>query len=151
MYFADKTNYSYYLKTPIETVWNVGWLANGKEYPKGEVDSETLSKLASILVSAGNVDIHVNRMRSLDPCSLSGCEALVVKHEGNSVDLGGSEIWIPSVKKGEYFACPSLVYHYIEEHDYMPPVEFLEAIQNFDLETDYLGQDSYLAQVKGHF
>ena len=151
MYFEDNTNYSHYLNTPIDVVWNVGWLERGKEYSKGKVDTDILSKFASILTATGNVDVHINRMRSLDSCALSGCNGIVVACQSMSVDLGGSEIWLPSVKKGEYFACPSLVYHYIQEHDYQPPAEFLMAIESFDLKVTYKAQVVYLELVKDHF
>jgi len=151
MYFRDMSNYSFYLEKPIDVVWNIGWLEDGKEYSKGVVDTGILFKLASMLVSTGAIDVHVNRMRGLDPCALSECDTPEAFHEGKSIQLGASEIWVPSTKKGEYFASPSLVYHYMQKHDYLPPKEFLEAIRKFDLAGEYKAQEVYLEQIKGHF
>jgi len=45
--------------------------------------------------------------------------------------LGGAEIWIPDSSQG-YFAAPDLIIHYIEEHQYLPPREFLSALAIVD-------------------
>ncbi len=51
--------------------------------------------------------------------------------------LGKNEICIPSVSKGFFFSFPTLLYHYVVEHNYMPPAEFLESLEHFDLHIPY--------------
>ncbi len=141
MYFEEKPNYSYYLNKPIGNVFNVGWLDKNNEYSRGAIDSRILDKLAEILVLKGNANVHVNWARSLDPCELSGCTGLKVVSSNKEVDLGGSEIWLPSSERQYYFASPSLIYHYIHQHDYLPPCEFIKAVDEFDIEESYTAQD----------
>ena len=151
VYFEDKSHYSFYLKTPIHNVLNVGWLDGEKSFQQGEVGTDKLKKLAEILTSTGDVDVHVNWARSLDPCGISGRTGLKVEFAGKTVDLGGSEFWLPSPDGEYYFASPSLIYHYIKEHNYLPPSEFLDAVDHFDMGTTYKAQDVYSEHVKGHF
>jgi len=35
MYFADLTGYSYYLKLPIDSATNIGWLGAAHPFPRG--------------------------------------------------------------------------------------------------------------------
>jgi hypothetical protein len=151
MHFEDRSNYSYYLKKPVNNVFNIGWLESDKEFSKGEVNKLILDKLAEILTSKNDVDVHVNWTRSLDPCALTGCTDISMSNEGKEIFLGGSEIWLPSIHKGNYFAAPSLIYHYIQEHEYLPPKEFLDSIEAFDMDTEYKAQEVYLELIKGHF
>ncbi|WP_444944774.1 hypothetical protein ACJJIK_08690 [Microbulbifer sp. ZKSA006] len=151
MFYEDLSNYCYCLKIPVATVRNIGWLDSSKKFTTGEVDDSILTKLAEILVLKGDVDVHVNWTRSLDPCALSGKTDISVLHEGKAVFLGGSEVWLPSIKKGEYFAAPSLIYHYIKGYKYLPPKGFLEAVKSFDMEVAYKAQEVYLELIKGHF
>ncbi|MEN1410142.1 hypothetical protein, partial [Pseudomonas aeruginosa] len=65
------------------------------------------------------------------------------------VGLGFSEIWIPGVEKGAYFASPSLILHYIEEHDYCPPQMYSEAVMAVDLEVGYKAQEVYVGRSWG--
>ena len=49
--------------------------------------------------------------------------------------MGHSEIWIPNSPRKIYYACPSLVIHYIEKHDYRPPDAFIDAVMSLDLDS----------------
>ncbi len=44
-------------------------------------------------------------------------------------DLGSAEIWVIA-NDGKIFACPDLILHYIVDHNYLPPEEFIEAVEN---------------------
>jgi hypothetical protein len=44
-----------------------------------------------------------------------------------TVTLGDAEIRVPG--EGKAYACPTLIYHYIVKHGYLPPDEFLEAVR----------------------
>ena len=50
-------------------------------------------------------------------------------HRGQTLQLGCAEIWVPG-KKVVYVA-PSHVLHYIKEHDYTPPEEFVTSLLSF--------------------
>jgi hypothetical protein len=151
MYFEDLTKYCFYLKKPVETVKNVGWLDVEKSFNKGEVDPNFLAKLSAIILGSENIDVHVNRVRSADSCALSDCDVKEIKCGSRSEYLGASEIWIPSVIDGEFFAAPSLVYHYVAAHNYLPPQEFIISVMNFNLDKPFNAQTLYLNAIKGHF
>ncbi|MEM6818817.1 MAG: hypothetical protein AAF578_08495 [Pseudomonadota bacterium] len=151
MQLEDRSKYRNYLRTPVETVLNIGWLSSEQDYSKGQVDSAIIEKFAQILVQDGAIDVHVNWERSFDKCALSGKENVFASHGGRRVWLGGSEVWLPAASGSEYFASPSLVYHYMKNHQYLPPREFLDAIEAFDLTGTYNAQKTYLQLIKGHF
>ncbi|MBW6292603.1 hypothetical protein KZ863_26470, partial [Pseudomonas aeruginosa] len=131
----------------LGSVRNIGWLGRGQQYSRGRVSSGLLDKLKLIIMSEGAVDFHVNRVMSAHECVVAGCRDLFV----GDVGLGFSEIWIPGVEKGAYFASPSLILHYIEEHDYCPPQMYSEAVMAVDLEVGYKAQEVYVGLVAGHF
>lgn len=151
MFYEDLSNYCYYLKTPASTVRNVGWLEKDKSYATGEVSGSFLPKLSSIILGNDIIDAQVNRIRSAHPCSLSGCSNLQIEANGRKDSLGAAEIWIPSKDGSNFFATPSMVYHYVETHSYLPPEEFVSAVMSFDLSIPYKAQDVYLNEIKGHF
>jgi len=151
MYFSDLSNYSYYLKTPVNEAWNIGWLEEGKSYVTGNIENDFLSKLASIIVGNNIVNVHVNQIRGVHPCALSGCDNLEVEIGNRKIAVGSSEIWVPSKNPGQYFASPSMILHYMKAHHYLPPKEFISAVMSFDLSKPFNAQDVYLEVIKGHF
>lgn len=151
MFYEDLSSYCYYLKKTVATVRNVGWLEKAKPYETGEVLDGFLPKLSSIILGNDSVDAQANRIRSAHPCSLSDCGTLEIESDGRKDSLGAAEIWIPSKDGSEFFAAPSMVYHYIENHNYLPPEEFMSAVMSFDLSIPYKAQDIYLNEIKGHF
>jgi hypothetical protein len=47
---------------------------------------------------------------------------------GTEVGMGNGEIWV--VKGETLYIAPYLIIHYIEEHNYQPPEEFIDAVIN---------------------
>jgi hypothetical protein len=150
MYAEDLTSYSYYLKRPVQNVRNVGWLESKEPFLTGEVDLEMLAKLESIIASSGQIDVHVNRIRGRHPCALSNSCGIISVGNGRET-LGSSEIWIPATTKDSFLASPSLIYHYISAHNYLPPKEFSDAIFAFDMSLPFCAEAKYLAAIAGHF
>jgi len=124
-YFADLTQYEYrpFQKQSRAGLLNVGWLDHEHDYPKGAVDSGSLEKLERLCASP------VNRTRGVHHCPY--CKEYPVRAitaEGRTLGLGNAEIRVPGLQGIEY-AAPTLIYHYIREHEYRPPEEFLEALR----------------------
>lgn len=150
MYYPDFSNYSYYLKKPVNCVWNAGWLDSTHSFDKGPTPDGFLEKLEAIISSAGSLDVHVNRIRGVHSCSV--CDGHGPFELGpNNVVLGSSELWIPSVEQGQYWAAPSLIYHYVKDHDYRPPEGFVRSVMALNHESEFNAQDVYLELVAGHF
>jgi hypothetical protein len=136
MHYADLSNYSRvslnvyeHLKfsyiTVKDKVLNIGWLGAGFEFPKGQVEKSIVDFLKYLCL------FPVNVMRGCHFCEFCDHEdppRILV--EGSSIGLGGAEIWVPG-KPGLVYAAPNLIIHYIQEHEYCPPDEFLEAVSNY--------------------
>jgi hypothetical protein len=150
MHYPDLSNYTYYLKKPVASVQNVGWLDAAYDFDKGLVAEGFLEKLEAIISSAGSLDAHVNKIRGVHPCSVCG-EKGPFEIGANNVVLGASELWIPDVETGRYWAAPSLIYHYVKDHGYRPPEKFVEAVMAMNLESGFNAQEMYLEAVAGHF
>lgn len=151
MFFEDLSDYTYYLRKPLSCVKNVGWLdASHAAVRVGTMHAGFLPKLEKIIVSRGRVDVHVNQIRGVHPCAVSNsCEPVVIGD--GRVGLGSSEIWIPSGDGTHYFAAPSLIYHYVRDHNYLPPPEFVDAVEKMSLQEPFSAQARYLELVEGHF
>ncbi|MFT0214070.1 hypothetical protein VQ643_15955 [Pseudomonas sp. F1_0610] len=57
--------------------------------------------------------------------------------------LGTANILIPSVDYQYFFCAPTLIYHYVEINNYLPPEEFIEAVLNFDFTRPFNALEIY--------
>jgi hypothetical protein len=96
----------------------VGWLAQGRRYPTGQVPQDIQKRLDEHVASAWQpviaAGIHV--------CDL--CEGRVPPHPAEIAS--GSNVLIPSDRC--LYIAPALIVHYIHSHSYRPPQEFLDAV-----------------------
>ncbi|KJZ08911.1 hypothetical protein TW85_23030 [Marinomonas sp. S3726] len=148
MHYEDLSEYKYYLTKPLKNVINIGWLNSVSSHTeKPFYKSEGfLLKLKDIIIGNSVVNAHVNLVRSTEPCLVSGCEPIWIENDESKCCLGASEIWIPTTKKGFYFASPSMIYHYISDHNYIPPKAYIDAVIRFDLAKKYNAQKIYLIE-----
>ncbi len=150
MYFEDLTPYGYCFREPpfLDDVLNIGWLDLSHAYTKGKSDPGFLSKLWAVIAQTNPiVDVHVNRMRSVRPCDL--CGGTVRYYFGKPDLLGMSEIWIPAGNL--WYAAPSMVVHYVETHEYLPPERFVIAVQKMSVSEPYNAQDAYDRRMRIRF
>lgn len=59
----------------------------------------------------------------------------------DKIFLGHGEIWLPSITKEIIYASPTLMYHYIEKHHYLPPQDYIDSVIAFDLNSDWDGAE----------
>ncbi|UUQ64641.1 hypothetical protein NLK61_26125 [Pseudomonas fuscovaginae UPB0736] len=52
-----------------------------------------------------------------------------------------SQLWIPG--REVIYASPLLILHYIEVHNYLPPAEFISAIEGVDENFSFVADDIY--------
>jgi hypothetical protein len=131
----------------IPNVFNVGWLLKSESFKTGSVNKEFLKKLKSIYFGSEHYSSEVNLLRAPSrQCNICG----VVVHEHSSSKgfkrLGHSEIWI--AHKGKYYAAPSLIIHYIESHDYLPPKKYVKAVLSTELDIPFNAADEELSMLK---
>lgn len=139
MYFEDLTNYCYLDDVPRDDVLNVGWLDCSHPFEIGSVPMSIVKKLQRLLLAP-----HVHQTRGYHACSFCPTYgSFVTPQNGNAVfvpgaqvaefdefkiSLGSAEIWVPSPNGLYVYAAPTLVYHYIVDHGYLPPKDFLDAV-----------------------
>ncbi|SRR6266404_6148375 len=149
MYYEDMSAYSFYLPFALSEVKNIGWLDAEHDFRKGAVDSEILDKLYRLIIKSELINTNVNVSRGVHSCNVCGNENIILSTAEKTI-LGRSEIWMPSGQEGQFFAAPSMVYHYIKDHHYLPPPEFISAIDCFAFESPFYAQEVYLGLVKKH-
>jgi len=141
MYFSEMSFYSYYLKKSLENVLNVGWLSEAGNFPKGEVSRGFIEKLGELLISNHPADYKINRIRGVHPCNI--CK----KRDFDNFHIGSCEILIPRNKEGFFFASPSMILHYVEEHGYAPPEDYIKAVMEVDMNVDFPAQKVFDSMI----
>ena len=125
--FEDLTSYSYF--GYFEGIKNVGWLDG--EFPQASASKEFIDKLKVY----GEQKFIVRRTRGWHSCPY--CPA------GKKPASSTSEIRVVG-EKGEVYASPFMIIHYMEAHDYCPPQEFWEAVMH----GPEPGSEKYKAAIK---
>lgn len=134
-YFPDLSPYAYRHGSHPGVV-HVGWLDNEHPYPTGSVDDRLIEKIRWL--ASKPVELY----RGKHICELCVEPADVVKtslHNRATIDpecswakwaagrWSNGEIRV--TRGGMTFAAPLLIVHYLEAHQYLPPDEFLKAIE----------------------
>jgi hypothetical protein len=123
-YFADLTGYTYSPSQAGPNVLNVGWLDQAVPYQKGPVDSDIVEALLRLCKKPVNLTRGFHRCPFCKPRS---CPPISMTVDNQRVSLGSAEIRVTS-ENGVVYAAPTLIGHYIEEHEYRPPDEFLAGV-----------------------
>ncbi len=125
-YFPDLSPYTYFCPPGVsDPALNVGWLSIREPFPQGEVPPGFVERLEQ----------HC----SAEPVNLTfgmhQCEFCVATREGTApyrattsdVACGSGEIRVIG-PGGHIYAAPQLILHYVVEHHYCPPGEFIDAM-----------------------
>jgi hypothetical protein len=136
-YFPDLAPYSYG-RFPHPGVVHVGWLDGVHPFPKGYVDGRLIEKMK--LLATEPVELY----RGTHTCEVCTQPKDLIKtyitDRGNRKLVDPESHWakwtaerssngeIRVASDGITYAAPVLIVHYIEEHGYLPPARFLEAI-----------------------
>lgn len=109
--------------------FNLGWLEPEHDVPtsEGEPDPQLVDKLVTIAA-----DHRAAVMRGFQRCWLPHPDGEDFPFEsvwnGRTLFLGNSEIHVVA-SDGRLLAAPALVLHYIRDHHYRPPEDFIEAVK----------------------
>lgn len=123
-YFADLSPYEFFKgKNRDGKLLNVGWLDLSHSFPTEEAGAELVAKLGQLCRK------RVMQTRGYHRCPFcprekTGWSAQI---DEEIIHLGSAEIRVPG-KAGTVYACPDLIYHYVRDHHYRPPNEFLVAV-----------------------
>lgn len=134
MYFKDFTNYNYLKNSENPYVKNIGWLSNEHVFSQGNVSETFLEKLEHLICHQ-----KVNTTRGVHRCEFcTSKEHIYIEKDNKKCFLGNFEIWLPSVSEHILYAAPSLVYHYISKHNYLPPLDFINSVTS-NLDSTWFG------------
>ncbi|WLP95287.1 hypothetical protein [Psychrobacter sp. M13] len=149
MYYPDLENY-YMYDDNYSNMFNIGWLDKSYDFTKGEVSQNLVEKLRYLTLLAREQDmfhythpsgivVHSGLVRGpIFECPYCGEKIGLFDENDQSdnpkgVQLGLNTMEIPSIDGNFIYIFPTLLYHYITEHNYRPPNEFLLALEAFDL------------------
>ncbi|MCX2179948.1 hypothetical protein KV205_05300 [Streptomyces sp. SKN60] len=113
---------------------NVGWLESGQPWTTGSASADFVSKLLAVLDGQG-----VNQALGLHECDLcpvplDASRPWYEPRPGHRrAGAGTGEIRVPGAP-GTAYAAPQLIGHYVADHGYLPPREFVDAVLAFDLQ-----------------
>jgi hypothetical protein len=113
-FFPDMGNES--LVAAGDHVQAVGWLHPDHPYTKGPVPAEFLARLKEFVARSGDSaeSLHFGAFGGYHTCEFCGRSHGIGNFGVPSGDL--------------LFVAPEMVVHYIEQHGYRPPAEFVEAV-----------------------
>lgn len=117
----------------------IGWLGENSDFNRRRTPKGFLDELWRFVINSrvGTLGIH--------PCALCGTEPLTfvtVEHQNQKMHLGSSHTYV--VGRDKIFIMPNLIFHYMRDHQYKPPHEFIEAV----LDSYDPGSDEYDEQLK---
>jgi hypothetical protein len=123
MYCSDLSPYQSLVEAGDPLSLNVGWLDGAHDYVRGDVPNSFLDLLLAYCT------IPVHPMRGYHRCEL--CTEPVYRFRvpltNGDLYLGSAEIRVFN-NKGVAYAAPNLIYHYVADHRYCPPEEFIKAV-----------------------
>lgn len=104
-------------------VIRIGWLDPREPFVQGVIEPVFLHKLTALY------EKRVRQSRGFHPCRF--CEVqrfgLPIQIGEKTLTLGSAEIEVEGIA-GRVYAAPDLIHHYITEHRYLPPQEFIDAV-----------------------
>lgn len=106
------------------TLRAVGWLEH-KGFPTGTIPKECIDALVGALRGG----VFSDGYRGYHDCTLCGAAFPQIKWKRRTIGLQGHGHYLVQLGQVVYMA-PALLLHYILDHEYRPPDEFLEAVTN---------------------
>ena len=153
MRYLDLAPYMIGAKTDPK-VLNIGWLDGANDYIKGQLDLNLVLKLLTLTLfnldqrpinkpsgrheHAQNIIVHTMHMIG-SPVSCPYCQKPIqlIDDQSRVMYLGKNEMRLPNADRSVTFSFPTLLYHYMVEHYYLPPSDFIDALAAFDLGKSY--------------
>ncbi|MGE6760912.1 hypothetical protein ACQKGO_23030 [Corallococcus interemptor] len=139
-YIQDLTPCSYFRQWEQSSL-AVGWLERGHAYPRGTVDEAFFAALFRLCVNPWRPPFVTAGFHRCTLCQFTGLNA-AISYKGAHVSLGTENVLIPGETK--VFIAPTMILHYIDAHEYVPPREFQEAV----LRCPEMRSMAYLKAIK---
>ncbi len=128
-YFRDLSHCTYFQIYPANWL-AVGWLSSSFAYSQGAVSTQFLSALEQLTKKPVHLCLGTHDCEFCQiPKEIVGLEQ-GHKYRWDNKLLGNGEIHVPGAR-GIVYVAPILVYHYVKEHQYKPPEEFIQAVETW--------------------
>lgn len=122
-YYADLSPCDYF--GPSDTaLLAVGWLDSQHSFQKGRVDRAFFDALSRLLENPWQPFATAGR-HGCELCTFTGGPAEIRVGEV-TIAVGAANVFVPS--DDGVFVAPSLIVHYIDAHEYVPPDAFQRAV-----------------------
>lgn len=127
-FYKDLT---YYSRRHFENAKNIGFIDIRKgNFTKGKVSNKFMENLKLYIKFATvGFDLNGEKVKYNFNEDKSTNDICKVEIDGEEITLGYGEIRVLS-SNGQVFASPDKIYYYIEKFSYLPPTEFIEAVEN---------------------
>lgn len=122
--YDDLTKYCYCNRQENNTV-NIGWIENSP-FRQGDVTQDFILNLWEYIKFPIYLARGIYRNIYLD----NRIDSFIACFEEYQILLGTAEIRVINSEKTVIYAAPNLILHYILNHNYLPPEEFIEAVIN---------------------
>ena len=125
VYYEDLTKYEY--SAGEKHMLNIGWLSSEHPFTRGPVP-ESFALSLSILVRE-----PCNLYRGFHVCEFCRPPNDIISIEPSYIGVwelyrsGNGEVRVTNENRVT-FCAPQLIWHYIAEHQYQPPQEFIDAV-----------------------
>ena len=144
IFFTDLTSYSYQIAPfTLEGVKNVGWLDFDSGFPLGDMPRPVFQKLKKLAGGSGDFQPLVEPIRALTICQ--ECGVLQLLSSAGKI-LPSAELWISSHET--IYAVPIMILHFIEVHNYLPPAEFIAAVEALDESLPFVADEMYREKLR---
>jgi hypothetical protein len=145
-HFSDDSPCTYFGDSLGPSVRAVGWLDPAHTYNRDDLSLDFAYTLAKLLVDPWQ-PVAYGGFHKCSFCRLTQSTSGQFPTSSRSTDfvnlsLGATNLFVPA--QGFVYAAPSLVIHYIDCHNYAPPVGFVDAVMN----CPPMGSIEYLRRLK---
>lgn len=125
-YFADLSRCAYFDREERRRLIAVGWLSDQEPYAKGPVSPEFVDKLFDLIETIWDPV----QFRGYHECEFCGRGNFKMTDEKGRCarGIGHTNLFVPTGHPRWLFAAPSMILHYVVDHEYSPPETFQKAV-----------------------
>ena len=124
MHYSDLESCTLFSNIARVPVLAVGWLQSGHIYAEGEVDPTIVDRLCALLANPWQPALALG-VHQCEYCRLTGGPTIFARGHFR-IGLGVNNLFVPTSEV--VYVAPSTILHYMDAHEYAPPIEFCDAV-----------------------
>jgi hypothetical protein len=128
-YHADLTPYAFVhgKEKCYKGELHIGWLDSKHAFEKGDVPTGFLDRLWLFNSSPTALNRGIDIV--CDLCDVIKNKPFIIRYANEDIVIGFGQIRVFGTN-GKVYAAPDAIFHFVTEHSYKPPEEFVEAVLN---------------------